>query len=860
VSFTRSSWFIFAGVFVATNSVAAGVNTTPAVARAGGGQLALSVAFDAAGQLRAAACAHEPCALEGATTIPVPADVAPHATAAHLRVVGIGLDRTAIVVDIPTGDPERAWTAVVAAPTTGTAPLIPFAGYTGFLEGIDGERSGPAVLIREEGIYVGTQQEGADLCGRPALLAPTVFDPHTLTLRAAKLQRLTDAERAAAPTLTAKLGPPTSSPPLLRAAWATSAAPLEEPRALTDGNPETRWAEGKSGVGRGEFAVLLAPRDVPIDGFSIAPGSAPHPESNPSPPAATPSGAPNPAATTTAAPATPGKSPGKTPPTATFGAASTIPADAKNAIAPGEVWLATEHELFHVVLPPRGAHDATSVWQVELPNPVKTDCVAVVVESAATNDREARVGIGEIQGKPALGGSIDDLVKQLSGGGERAATAGAILRVSGPDADRAVAVAYASLDEDGKRIALDVLDDAPCDVAMPAYVEALSGASEAHRLHARSVLSRCGPVAADALSRALAERRGKERVLLADELAAIAPGAAITAIAPLLDKGSVVERRALRAILAHAASASESRDAAIAALSRDDLGVKGTIDLLRALERQLPSIGAPAARALARALAADSSDRTRFLLLGPASALTNDAEAAAFVRRSLASDPNAHVRAEAAQVIATPASFAPELERSLDDPDVRVREAAATALGQGRVDGAAAALGRKLDGDAWPLVRSAAALSLAELGPKASIDESLADAVGDSSAEVRRAAVTGLGLRRALSREKKVRNRLEDDDEVDFVRAAAALSLGMMCDRGAVDVLTKSAAKLTSAAEDSERLIGQSAVAALSMLKPSDLGQRLAPLLSKQAPPAVRRLANDALAAQGRCSVSAKPR
>lgn len=857
MSFTRSSWFIFAGVLGATNSVAAGINTTPAVARAGGGQLALSVAFDAAGQLRAAACAHEPCSLEGATPIAVPADVAPHATAAHLRVVGIGLERTAIVVDIPTGEPDRAWTAVVAAPTTGTAPLIPFAGYTGFLEGIDGERSGPAILIREEGIYVGTQQEGADLCGRPALLAPTVLDPHTLTLRAAKLQRLTDAERAAAPTLTAKLGPLTPSPPLLRAAWATSAAPLEEPRALTDGNPETRWAEGKSGVGRGEFAVLIAPRDVPIDGFSIAPGSAPRPESSPPPPAALASGAPNPSPSASAAPV---KSPAKTPPTATFGAASAIPADAKSAIAPGEVWLATEHELFHVVLPPRGAHDATSVWQVELPNPVKTACVAVVLESAASSDREARVGIGEIQGEPALGGTIDDLVKQLSGGGERAATAGAILRVSGPDADRAVAVAYASLDEDGKRVALDVLDDAPCDVAMPAYVEALAGTSEAHRLHARSVLSRCGPVAADALSRALTERRGKERVLLADELAAIAPGPAIAAIAPLLDKGSVVERRALRAIVSHAASASESRDAAIAALSRDDLGVKGTIDLLRALEPQLASIGAPAARAFARVLAADSSDRTRFLLLGPASALASDADAAAFVRRSLASDTNAHVRAEAALVIATPASFAPELERSLDDPDVRVREAAATALGQGRVDGAADALGRKLDGDAWPLVRSAAALSLAELGPKPSIDESLADAIGDSSAEVRRAAVTALGLRRALAREKKVRNRLEDDDEVDFVRAAAALSLGMMCDRTALDALTTRADKLTSAAEDSERLIGQSAVAALSMLKPSDLGQRLAPLLSKQSPPAVRRLANDALAAPGRCSVAAKPR
>src|SRR6185503_18497521 len=113
------------------------------------------------------------------------------------RVVRLGLERKAVVVEIADRAAGATWSALVAAPLSGNEPLVPFSGPTGFVEGVEGERSGPSIVVREEGVYVGTVREGRDLCGRPALLSPRAFDPNTLTLKAAKLQRLGDAEMTA---------------------------------------------------------------------------------------------------------------------------------------------------------------------------------------------------------------------------------------------------------------------------------------------------------------------------------------------------------------------------------------------------------------------------------------------------------------------------------------------------------------------------------------------------------------------------------------------------------------------------------------------------------------------------------------
>src|SRR5262249_28806473 len=144
------------------------------------------------------------------------------------------------------------------------------------------------------------------------------------------------------------------------------------------------------------------------------------------------------------------------------------------AAVPRDVWVVMEHEVFHVTLP-EAANGGAQHVVATLPAPVKTGCVALVLDGASTEDAEATVAISELGARAAAAASMDDLVKALGGGGPDAEAAAAVLRASGDAAFSAVAAAYAGLDEGGRRVALDVLDDAPCRIALPAYVDALSG-------------------------------------------------------------------------------------------------------------------------------------------------------------------------------------------------------------------------------------------------------------------------------------------------------------------------------------------------------------------------------------------------
>jgi HEAT repeat protein len=807
-------------MLVAAAVEAAEVRTVVAVAHASAGQPALAVAFDGSGQLHAKVCDAEPCTPDGGEAIAVPAEAAALATSARLRVVRIGEARHGVVVEIPDAAQARTWTAIVLAPASGRGrePLVPFSGYTGPVSGVEGERTGPAVLVRDEGVYVGTVREGYDLCGRPALLSPLAIDPKTLTLRPAKLQRLSDEERERAPSLVARRQSGPAGPELARAAWATSAAPGEPPGALTDGRPETRWAEDRGGTGRGEFAVLIAPREVPLSAFDLV--------LRPPRDAEAPSG-------------TPTRPSGK---------------EKDHDVAPRELWLATDHELFHVTIPDEAAREDGARWEVSLPAPVHTGCVAVVLESAFSDEPGARVGLAEVAPRAELPTSIPELVAKLSSKAPEAEAAGAMLAALGPEALRAVADAFPGLPEGGRRVALDVLDGATCDVSVPAYVEALAGPFDGQRTHARDAISRCA-AATDAIVASFERVPEKSRGALAEELAAVAPEAVVAAVVPRLSTAKSAERRHYRAAISRAAASESAHAPLVAALAGEATDTKARLELLRALGDRLPAFGEAGASAFARLAVPDAAFATRFLLLAPAATLAPHAEAArAFLRESIAHDANPHVRAEAARVVETTNLFAFELEHALGDADVRVRQAAATSLGSARVERAGPALRDRLARDPWPMVRVAAARSLALLGPGTAADDALSEATADPSPEVRRAAFRALGDRRVLSAAPLARERVADGEEVDSVRAAAALSLGLMCDEGAVDLLTTRAVRIAAPLSDeTDRAIGRSSLAALGLLAPPDLRKRLAPFFQKDVPAPIRRLADATLEIRPRC-------
>jgi HEAT repeat protein len=809
----------FVSMFACRFVAAGGVSTTPAIAHAGGGQAALAVGFDANGALRARVCPSEPCSIDGALAISVPSEASRLATGARLRVVRLGAERKAVVVEIPDPTAGRTWSAIVAAPLKGNEALVPFNGYTGLVEGVEGERSGPALLVRDEGVYVGVMREDRDLCGRPALLSPRVLDPATLTLRSAKLQRLPESERAAAPRLVAVRKDDATPSSLVRAAWATSAADGAPASALTDGNAETAWAEGRGGAGRGEAVVMRAPREVPILAFQIA------------------------------LPATPDQSVGATPT-----ARTSVPSTPLSR--PRELWLGTDHELFHVTFPD-DKERGTAEYQVLLPSPVRTSCVALVIESAVSDHSEVKVGVAELRAEPALGGTLDELVHRISTSGPEADAAAAILRSRGRDGFVAVAAAFDGFAEEGRRAALDVLDDAPCDVALPVYAAALAGTFEGQRDHARSALPRCGAEGPVAIARAIGQGSSAVRVALADELSTLAPGAAVDAMVPLLATAREKERRAYRVAIERAARSGEGRDALRRALAQSGQGSFVTLELLRAPGAALVVIGDVARRAFARLATDDAPFRTRFLLLGPAAELSEeDGAARAFLRRALTADKSPYVRAEAARALRSSRPFYAELSRAADDSDVRVREAAVLSLGAGRIDEAADRLVYRLGHDSWPLVRGAAARSLRALGPSRSVDAALTAAITEEeSPDVRRIAVLAVGARRVTAAAPVVRERFQDKKEIDSVRAAAALSLGMMCDAASADALTDQALHLVSpTADEAERRVAESALAALGFLHPVDLARRIARLSAKSTPSPMRRLAASALASKGRCS------
>lgn len=784
------------------------ISTAPAVARGSGGQQTLAVGFDGQGQLRAALCAREPCTLEHATPIVVPEAEARRATTARLSIVGIGLGRRAIVVEIPQAGAENGWAAVVVAPLSGDKPLVPFSGAVGFREGLEGERTGNMVFV-SDGVYVGIEKEGSDLCGRRAILSPKALDPATLTLVPAKVQRLTEKEREAATSVTPSAATDAPPPRLLTPAWATSAAEGASVSNLADGKPDTGWAEGKGGAGRGEFAVLRAPREVPIVSFDVS---------------VTPTG------------------------------------KADHAVAPKDFYLATDHELFKVTLPAE-AERAGGRYAIVLPAPVRTSCVAVVIESAFTDDKAARVGIGEIVARPPLVTNPAELVDKVAAGGPEAEVAAALIRAGDRSGFETLSQRFASLDENARRTALDVFDDAPCEVAITAYMDALAGPFEAQRIHARNGFARCRNAAAPLIPAVLARTPARARALLVDELASAAPSGLVSAVIPLLERAKTSERRAYRAGLARAAAATETRELFTRALADDRLGPVATIDVLRALGDRLPAFRETAHAAFLRVSGGQASFRNRYLLLGPAAVLAeSDNSARAFLRSAIAKDPDPRIRAEAVRSVRGQKLFTAELVRGLDDGAMRVREASAVALGTGKIDASGAALVYRLTQDTWPLVRRAAARALGDLGADRSVDAQLGRATLDDSADVRREVLRAIGVRRAVSEVDSVRERFFDKDEQDAVRSMAAISLGRLCDTASLESLTTRARKIaTPMSDESDRVIGRGALTALSLIGPSDLRKRLEPFWAKGVPRSITELAAKAVAAPSVCRAAQAP-
>jgi hypothetical protein len=197
------------------------------------------------------------------------------------EVAGFEASAGPVVVVRAAGEAGARWAVVYAWPR-GHARSV----WSGRLDlrGDAGERSADALeLIDRTGdgrpdVVVGVVREGLGRCGAPALLAPRALTSAG-ELRAVELRRGLPESVAAREAGSVSPGP--SGEPLVRAlrfSAATSTAGESDPRfgapprALTDGDPGTVWAEGRPGGGDGELVVGRWESATPVRALRLRAG------------------------------------------------------------------------------------------------------------------------------------------------------------------------------------------------------------------------------------------------------------------------------------------------------------------------------------------------------------------------------------------------------------------------------------------------------------------------------------------------------------------------------------------------------------------------------------------------------------
>lgn len=680
----------------------------------------------------------------------------PTADDAEIELVEVADGHSIAIVRARGGEARAA--ALVAV--SGGRPSVLWSGRTD-LHGDPGERVRDVLSIEDRtgdgrpDVVVGMEREGASLCGEPStLLFPRAFDPAQAALRPVMLRRV--PRDGAEITVTAtRDSPGPSGPPLLdalrftgasstsgRGEDATGAAP---PRALSDRDPATFWAEGRGGPGGGEFVVGRF--DARFDVRAVA---------------------------ITAAPT----------------------GDAQRALGrPRRFWLIGDAgPRVRVTMPEDAAlHPGERYW-IPLPEPQRWRCVALVLDEAyapaGARDAAVHTGLAELELYTELdfGAGLDALVAILIEGREGGDEAARLLAGLGAPAVASLRDSWDRLDLLGRRRAVRVF----AETARRGAGEAVAALGQAARDEAPEVRD----AAAEALG-TLGTEAGEELARLVLEpapvgdaavrpLARHAPALAVPALLRAISAEGGSERPALREALAQAVSrgGGDARRE-LEAWQRDDPSVAARASAALGLS-QHPATRHGAAALVASAVGTASRFEDRWRLVSAARNLESEPEIDAWLA-VMASEPEEWMlRAAAVEALARRDAErrVEAARRALSDDYPRVRTEAVRVLDAAdQGDDVLAALARE---DSWPLVRAAAVEALWDRPSGRAVVRA---AVRDRSQRVRRSAV--LALARARDREAwpLVRARLADANEWPQVTVAALRYVHDLCLREASDVL-----------------------------------------------------------------------
>jgi HEAT repeat protein len=606
---------------------------------------------------------------------------------------------------------------------------------------------------------------------------------------------------------------------------------LVAPAEIEDGDPATAWVEGRTGFGRGEFVTAKASLDGGlVRAIRLIPGHA----------------------------------------------ASARSFAQHNRLRKAGLLVGRERA-FRVVFaqdPARAGAAAEPYW-ITLPEPVRADCVSLVV-------------IDVFGGQGARSGSGDTAISELAvltemdlAPGGAAARLAAAVAAGGREGEQAVRV----LVRLGGAAEAALMAEAQKPRASPdsvlrvrrALAELPAGAAEL----ARGLAAPLHPADADRFSRALVaigatavEPLGE--IVVERAVAAAGRARAAQALSRIADPSAqrVLARaagsgpREVRRAVAQALGARGDLDALVelAAGAAQESEAREA-DLWRAVGLLLREHAPGASRtramaALAGRLASAEGYELRYRLLQAAGGL-DEASLVAKVAGVLSGRAAAATPLERAQGIALRRVAAAALGRSrapgaaevlaraARDPDPGVREAAAEALGQSGSASGDEALAGQLAGDGWPRVRRAAAVALGSScrrpGPAAGLRRA---ALTDRDVEVRRAALSSLASCGAAGAVRFFLSVAGDRGAPVPVRTLALRLIGGSRDRAAVRPL----AELVSA--ELERASGEEAAieaAAAGVYALGELGDPSAvPVILRAAEVSLPEIQGAAAAALGR--------
>jgi HEAT repeat protein len=520
--------------------------------------------------------------------------------------------------------------------------------------------------------------------------------------------------------------------------------------------------------------------------------------------------------------------------------------------APETFYLATGAGTYEVTVPEDAWSHPGEAYDVTLPQPLRTSCVALVLGDAFTRGKaHPEVSVAELTAYSAF-----EVAGALAGGDERAQAAAALLERAGTPGILAMTAAYPTLDSAGRALAINVAASAPsCASSAPLLASALTDGDDVVRDKAATKLEEptCGREALPALVDALKTPAARARV--APLVAFVGRERVIEPLAAVLGEGTVDERHAVRSAVAYASRRVPPVELSTLLATTARRSSDASLDLLRALYDRLAEVVAAADASVAPLVADTASRDTRYLVVDVVARLaaTGDETAEARLADLVLRDASREVRAHAAELLGGVRDPALVAAKALEDPEPRVREAALRAVAAARQASLATAASEVLGHDPWTFVRASAADALAAMPSTPEADKALGDALAQLSPRVREESTLALGERRAKGYGDAILAHLVNAKEEPAVRAASARALGLLCEAKAADVLAQMAITGGSSADPLEVSLGLVATAALGTLHPPDIAARVAPLHKKGVRPDARAAADRAVADGGHC-------